>query len=387
MNIYQNNLKNQEFEKEAPQNSCLEQATIADKQGAREDKNSEVKLTQSKTDSLDCLGITEQNTFFSAIPGQADPFLLRNSYQNKLVKSFKAYLAGTAKAVNIDLSPQIEKIEQLYPERPFSPLLYARYVQLKDAYDKKDLQRIFDSIQLFNHDPIDDYYTDERVYGGALEKEWERPFLQEIRETSPLDPDIHPEKGSIKILPLIDWKQADFPPPLFFKSLDLLSKLDTWLYQELEAYASHVKFYSSHTLLSVTSPRYFGAIYMHVPEEKDQELFYLETLAHETSHLHLFTIMDLNPLLQNGENDLYVSPIRADKRPMLGIVHAVFALSRMVRILRLYCEAFPTNTEAKELLIKRENGLKKGMTIISSQAQLTQEGKELFQTIEACAYN
>ena len=40
--LYRNNLKNREFYKEAPQNFCLEQATIAERQGASENKNSEV---------------------------------------------------------------------------------------------------------------------------------------------------------------------------------------------------------------------------------------------------------------------------------------------------------------------------------------------------------
>jgi hypothetical protein len=55
--IYPNNLKNWEFGKEVPYNSCLERATIARGQGASEDKNCEVKPTLSKTNSSSCLGI------------------------------------------------------------------------------------------------------------------------------------------------------------------------------------------------------------------------------------------------------------------------------------------------------------------------------------------
>ncbi len=56
--IYRNNLKNREFDQEAPQNFCLERATIAGRQGASEDKNSGAKPTQSKTDSSSCFGIS-----------------------------------------------------------------------------------------------------------------------------------------------------------------------------------------------------------------------------------------------------------------------------------------------------------------------------------------
>ena len=56
--LYRNNLKNRDFDKEAPQNSCLERATIALGQGASEDKHFEGKPTQSKTDSSGCFGIS-----------------------------------------------------------------------------------------------------------------------------------------------------------------------------------------------------------------------------------------------------------------------------------------------------------------------------------------
>lgn len=57
LSLYANNLKNQEFGNEAPENSCLEQATVAQDQGASEEKNSEGKPTYSKTDSSDYLCI------------------------------------------------------------------------------------------------------------------------------------------------------------------------------------------------------------------------------------------------------------------------------------------------------------------------------------------
>jgi len=39
--VYPNNLKNREFEKEGPQNFCSERASIANRQGASENKNYE----------------------------------------------------------------------------------------------------------------------------------------------------------------------------------------------------------------------------------------------------------------------------------------------------------------------------------------------------------
>jgi glycerol-3-phosphate O-acyltransferase len=55
--LYRNNLKNREFDKEAPQNFCSEGVTIAARQGTSENKNSEEKPTPSKTNSSSCFGI------------------------------------------------------------------------------------------------------------------------------------------------------------------------------------------------------------------------------------------------------------------------------------------------------------------------------------------
>ncbi|HEX4839233.1 MAG TPA: hypothetical protein VFU89_02185 [Rhabdochlamydiaceae bacterium] len=57
LSLYSNNLKNREFDKKGPQNFYSERATIAERQGASENKNSEANLTQSKTDSSSCLSI------------------------------------------------------------------------------------------------------------------------------------------------------------------------------------------------------------------------------------------------------------------------------------------------------------------------------------------
>ncbi len=55
--LYQNYLKNRDFDKEALHNFDPEEATIAERQGASEDRNYEVKPTQPKTDSSSSFGI------------------------------------------------------------------------------------------------------------------------------------------------------------------------------------------------------------------------------------------------------------------------------------------------------------------------------------------
>lgn len=55
--LYRNNLNNQAYDKESPQNLHLEGAAIARGQGGSENANFEANPTMSETDSLGCLGI------------------------------------------------------------------------------------------------------------------------------------------------------------------------------------------------------------------------------------------------------------------------------------------------------------------------------------------
>ena len=55
--LYLNNLKNGDFDKEAPHNFRLERMTIAERQGMSEDKNFAAKPTPSKTNFSSCLDI------------------------------------------------------------------------------------------------------------------------------------------------------------------------------------------------------------------------------------------------------------------------------------------------------------------------------------------
>ena len=66
--ISRNNLKIPELVQDAPQKVCTERATIAPSQDASENKNSEVKPTQAKTDSLDCSIPKPIATPTSAVP-------------------------------------------------------------------------------------------------------------------------------------------------------------------------------------------------------------------------------------------------------------------------------------------------------------------------------
>jgi SAM-dependent methyltransferase len=106
--VYTNNLKNREFDKEAPQIFCSERVTIAERQGASENEKCEAKTTQSKTDSSSCLCISKGNSIidFGCGTGQVA----------------KDFLAQELKVTLIDhaencLDEEISLLTKLFPEK------------------------------------------------------------------------------------------------------------------------------------------------------------------------------------------------------------------------------------------------------------------------------
>ncbi|CAN7493312.1 aKG-HExxH-type peptide beta-hydroxylase [Mesorhizobium sp. LjRoot246] len=59
-----------------------------------------------------------------------------------------------------------------------------------------------------------------------------------------------------------------------------------------------------------------------------------EEIIHETSHNVLNTLALASPIIENDASERHFSPLRVDLRPVFGIVHQVFVLSRLVEFYR-----------------------------------------------------
>jgi HEXXH motif-containing protein len=72
----------------------------------------------------------------------------------------------------------------------------------------------------------------------------------------------------------------------------------------------------------------WGALFLNGEHHPDA-LGVAEVLAHESAHSLLFGFCMDEPLVENRDEELYASPLRADLRPMDGIYHATFVSARM----------------------------------------------------------
>jgi hypothetical protein len=104
----------------------------------------------------------------------------------------------------------------------------------------------------------------------------------------------------------------------------------------------------------------------------------VQTLAHESSHMHLFAAALDSPLVQNPDDDRYHSPLRLDPRPMDGIYHATYVSARMHYVLsRLHSSGALSPAlveEASEELAGHVRAFREGYEVISAHGKLTEIG-------------
>jgi hypothetical protein len=323
---------------------------------------------------------------FSAIPGKNDPKTLSFRYQWRLVESIKVYLAKIAQSLQIPLASQLKIIEMLDPHLRFSPEIFSIYVRLRDAYPQKDLHGIFDALQSIKNLSSHHFYCLERRYETILTEGWETPFVAEMRARHPLDEGGDPLTLPIRMLPLVHWKEQDYPPKELLEAEGLICELDEDLWKEFQTYVTRIKLFSGRVLEGVTSPRFFGNIYLRLPHpDEDSLLFYFEHLIHEASHLHLFAMMGEDPLVLNPDSERFSSPLRADKRPMSGIFHATFVIARIIRAFKKLTICYPENTKALAVLKHFEPLLFEGLATVDKHAKLTSNGRQIFLSMEPCA--
>jgi len=107
----------------------------------------------------------------------------------------------------------------------------------------------------------------------------------------------------------------------------------------------------------------------------------VQTLTHESSHMHLFAVALDSPLVHNAEDERYHSPLRVDPRPMDGIYHATYVTARMHYVLsRLLASGVLSPAQVEEAKIACANHVKsyrEGYDVVCSHGNLSELGQGL----------
>lgn len=164
------------------------------------------------------------------------------------------------------------------------------------------------------------------------------------------------------------------------ETVDHIAMLDAGMADEVREYVREVRIVDSSAIGGMSSLRFFGTIFLSRPSpvlhEDAVRVHWFGGLVHETSHLHLHTLMIQDPLVINGQ-ERFDSPLRRDKRPMLGIYHAAFVLARLALLFRCWHQARPECQPVTDAMNDALARLQRGIATIREHGQLTALGADL----------
>ncbi|MEX1118700.1 MAG: HEXXH motif-containing putative peptide modification protein [Terrimicrobiaceae bacterium] len=112
-----------------------------------------------------------------------------------------------------------------------------------------------------------------------------------------------------------------------------------------------------------------------------------QMLAHESAHGLLYGWALEGPLVLNGDEERYPSPLRRDPRPMEGIYHATFVSARMARCVHKLLTAdvldHDQTVQAKLDFATNKMAFRRGYETIKKHAKLSSLGQDLISNTHA----
>lgn len=176
-------------------------------------------------------------------------------------------------------------------------------------------------------------------------------------------------------------------------ALDLIERTDPAMAGELDVLARTIILARSTrpdgSFGGATSPFLWGAVVIN-PERQGDRIALAETLIHESAHALLFGLAGGEPLSSNDRAERYCSPLRSDLRPMEGIIHATYVLARMIcglqKVLRSRALSEVERDRTVAAVHRHRLRFIDGLKVIDAQANLTREGRAIFEPCRAAVY-
>ncbi|OIJ85371.1 hypothetical protein BIV25_44170 [Streptomyces sp. MUSC 14] len=321
----------------------------------------------------------EADTLFQARPEAARVQTLRHHVNDALVRDLGRYIAAAATRLPRTAAAASRTVRHIAPGRRFNPHLFTLHWTLQRALRAQNpggvltalgrLARIGDTQDCYRPvltvDTVFWDATDAEASAFLLSKDGPRSRFQEVVDITP-----------VSATELADGRRH------IDEALAVLCELDPAMHAEFGELVATVRLFNraaitGSTTTGISSLRYWGQMYLRYPdaaEKDDWTAFLLEHLVHEASHILLHAIMGRDPLLTNGFTARHQAPIRSDRRPLYGIYHAMFVLSRVHRVLSRYADAVatPTARMARDLALER---FRKGYGTVMEHADLTAAGR------------
>lgn len=324
------------------------------------------------------------NHLFTSVPSIANSKEL-NIIVTQIIKSkLRSIMSQVGEQLEIDLNHEIANLNKPN-DGMINPALFHYYFKLKEVIESGNLTEILDVMSLVAHTPV--YINKEDPnqpnITSVINSEWEKSLFDQTARKEKISQ--FGMENNIEIIHPVFGAAMQSQKKHVIDALDVLFRTDKTHYQSCLDPLVSIKLFDG-TIRGFSYQAAYGNIYIKIPKNNENPVaYYLEHIVHEAAHQHLFALQLLDPVVLNDKSELYDAPIRIQKRPMDGIFHACFVLSRMLRCFRNTTSIF--DDVGGEFLTRIDGWFNKSYNTISEHAKLSDVGKSLFTTFKECAYD
>lgn len=321
--------------------------------------------------------MSENLNLAAPIPFRDRTLALRKKFNRSLLDSFQYLLDSCEEAIPNDLYKlSQEKLSGISEDLKLSGVLSGIHKRLFDSVKKKDSEEAQKYINQFmkyeyhvedilfkNLSNLDDYQSD-------LIKEISSCEIDRNISFAPLSSDRFQKVESNIKEALIFLKEVS--PEFYEEALDLISEI-------VVLKGTGVQGGSSFDV--------FGLIHINENYKTDKITDLIDYLIHEESHLYLHMVMNDDPLVLNDISEKYESPLREEKRTMLGVYHATYVLSRIIYVLSRFLEERKIPASEEEYCFSLINHYSSryclGMEVIRKYARLSNIGIDIINSVDS----
>lgn len=240
--------------------------------------------------------------------------------QSELASSL-AHLAGACTSVALDITRQLTRRRALLAAgQALPPRAFGLYFQLASSlFEADEVAARWAAAQL---DAIGQRARGLRMQGSGSAESADVESVLALR----MGDDVQ------QFAPIAEATAQRFAA-LVTKGLALLQTAAPELHGEITGLLSEMLFAQAPAGATMefdgASHYQFWGLLLLNPSHHHTPLGIAEVLAHEAGHSLLFGLTIDKPLVRNDDDELFISPLRPDPRPMDGIYHATFVSARM----------------------------------------------------------
>lgn len=312
----------------------------------------------------------------SVYPSRDRAKLAKEYFYHKVINSLlhlKNSAVSTLNRASFSLEHLVapKSVGSLNPELFY---LHDKLLRSMRASDALIVNQTLDQLMTLKNCTAENMYP---IISSIEESDWEKFIIDEA--VLSLKEDLN--KQAV-LMPITESEQLHHEQEEIKKALRTIKNLFGDMYDEISELLAHIRLFSGRLTMGLTDVRMFGCMFIRLPRPGvDRQLYYIEHICHEVSHMYLNAVMSIDPIVLNDREKIYKSPLRSDSRAMIGVFHATFVTSRIVQMFdRLGKSGF--TDEIGVYLSQQLAELKNGIIEIGRYATLKKQGGILLEEIQ-----